>query len=338
MPAIKDALKTWFQQNARTFPWRETRDPYQIWISEVMLQQTQASVVVDYFERWIATFPDIHTLAHAPIEKVLKQWEGLGYYSRARSLHKAARILDSEGYVNLPKDVEKLKTLPGIGPYTLGAIMSFAFHQAYPAVDANVIRVISRILGIETPVKEVSSERAIYKGTEELLKDNTPWVIMEALIELGALICKKKPLCIQCPLKQHCRAFLEEKQDLIPLLPARKKTVYLKRDVFIFVVESELFIRKAPENKVLGGLYEFPWVETGAENLNFSKESTIFLKEVAHSFTHHQVTLYPRLFFCEKRPSLFPGEWLPFKEVLKKTFNAGHKKIVNQLHPYIDIH
>ena len=186
-------LLEWFEANKRVFPWREHPTPYRVWISEVMLQQTRAQVVVSYFDRWMKRFPNVEALAAAPIEEVIKIWEGLGYYSRARNLHKGAQEIVRKHGGRIPNTREALLELPGLGPYTAGAILSFGFHQRATAVDGNVLRVLSRFGWIAEDIGKIAARRKIEALAESLLDEKKPWVSAEALIELGATICLPQP-------------------------------------------------------------------------------------------------------------------------------------------------
>ncbi len=203
-----DDLLNWYQKNQRQLPWRDTRDPYLIWVSEIMLQQTQVQTVIPYYLRFIKLFPTIQTLAEADINKVLKAWEGLGYYSRARNLHKAAKVVHKEFSGSLPQSVSELKKIPGIGDYTAAAILSIAFNQATPAVDGNIKRVFSRLKTISDPVNHSASLKNYKAFANKLMNQTAPGQYNQALMELGALICKPKiPSCHKCPVSNHCLAF-----------------------------------------------------------------------------------------------------------------------------------
>ncbi len=266
-------LARWFQTNRRLMPWREERTPYRIWISEVMLQQTQVATVIPYFDRFIRHFPDVTQLAAADLEAVLKLWEGLGYYSRARNLHKGARHLLDHHNGCLPSDYEQLLKVPGIGDYTAGAILSLAFNLPVPAVDGNVVRVLARLTNsawVQGDVKDRKKARAV---AEQLLvdlvpsADLTPALINEALIELGALVCRpQKPLCESCPLARVCRGLAAGTAGHLPL-PKPKKT--RPSEAFTVLVlnfskteagGSYLLYRRKPTG-LLAGLWDFPTVE-----------------------------------------------------------------------------
>jgi A/G-specific adenine glycosylase len=208
-------LNSWFLENRRELPWRIDPTPYRVWISEVMLQQTRASVVIPYFERWMTLFPDVAALAAAPIERVIKTWEGLGYYSRARNLHRGAQQMVESFGGEVPSDREALMSIKGLGPYTIGAILSFGFQKRAAAVDGNVTRVLARYFSIEENVGRQSVKRLIGEKAEAILDEREPWVTAEALIELGATVCTPKPFCELCPLQKSCLG--KDKAESLPI-------------------------------------------------------------------------------------------------------------------------
>ena len=208
MNILQQNLLNWFQHNARTLPWRETYSPYHVWISEVMLQQTQMDRAVSYFTRWLEKFPAIKDIASANEEEVLKLWEGLGYYTRARNIIKTANILNDKYNGELPSDYNLLLKLPGIGKYTAGAIMSIAFNKNNPIVDANIERVFARLFNLEKPVKETEMQAFIWEKARELLPTDRAREFNQALMELGALVCiARNPRCRICPISNNCQAF-----------------------------------------------------------------------------------------------------------------------------------
>lgn len=261
------ALKEWFLKEQRDLPWRQDRAPYRVWISEVMLQQTQVAVVIPYFHRWMQKFPTLESLAQATEEEVIKQWEGLGYYSRARNLHKAARlILEKHGGI-IPSQPEELEELPGFGPYTVGAVLSFAFGKKAPAVDGNVVRVLSRYFASS----QDSSQKTHYEQlTLSVLPDEEPWVVMEALIELGAQICRRNPHCSECPLLEKCQAHRQGRVLEFPSPRERPPTIQLKRRVAIIRSGEKILVRQEKGGKVMSGLYEFPYA-TDPEPFSFEE-------------------------------------------------------------------
>ena len=325
-------IKSWFVQEKRSFPWREAPSPYAVWISEIMLQQTRASVVVGYFMRWMKLFPSIGAVAKAPIEELIKAWEGLGYYSRVRNIQKAAIFLEEKGW-ELPSSLEELLEMPGIGPYTAGAIASFAFHQKAAAVDGNVARVISRYYGLEGEVKRGLLE----EKTFFFLPDEEPWIVMEALIELGATLCQKKPNCKECPLQSSCEAHLQEKTDAIPAKKKKQDSIYLHKQVFIIMHEEEVLIEKKKEGQVLGGLMEFPsfpysneqeFIHTHFSYLTEWKED---LPQEKQSFTKYQVDLSPSVFCALEKKDIDGYRWVKIDSLTSLTFSSGHKRILQRL-------
>lgn len=315
-------LKAWFSEEKRDFPWRKDPTPYRVWISEVMLQQTQAAVVVGYFERWMQKFPTIHDLAKAPLSEVMKAWEGLGYYSRARNLHEAARMVVDKFGGSLPSCPEELGKIKGFGPYTVGAVLSFAFHQRAVAIDGNVRRVVSRFFATD---KEISSL------TEKLLPENEPWVAMEALIELGATVCQKKPQCFKCPLREECLAYARGETHLFPAPKKREKTILIAREVAVITAGDEVLVRQEKLGKVMGGLYEFPYVEKG-KSFAFDLKLTFCgkLPIVKHGFTRYRATLYPTLWKAEEKREIEGYAWVSWEKIAYLPFSSGHKRILDE--------
>jgi A/G-specific adenine glycosylase len=270
---MHEELIRWFVENQRFLPWRISYDPYHVWISEIMLQQTQVETVVPYFERWIAALPDIAALAEADEQSVLTLWAGLGYYSRARNLMDAARILVREHNGVLPADYEALRSLPGIGQYTAGAILSIAFNKAYPVVDGNVRRVLSRINGWEN-----DSPRRLWETAEKLVQKAEPRLINQAVMELGATVCSfRAPRCLVCPAQEQCIAYRTGKQLVIPPIKKRPETVRVQ----LFAVVQEKDGRHLM--KASRGLWEFPmFSELPAGALTRTGSCR-------HTITHHRL-------------------------------------------------
>lgn len=316
-------LKKWFLQEKRDFPWRHNPTPYQVWISEVMLQQTQASVVVGYFDRWMQKFPTLKTLAEAPLEEVMKAWEGLGYYSRARNLHAAARMMQGA----VPSNRGALESLPGFGPYTVGAVLSFAHHQKAVAVDANVRRVISRLF---------ASEEDIPAKTESLLPSKEPWIIMEALIELGAVICQKKARCHACPLQRDCQAFQKGVVELFPTPKKKAPITKLERRVAVIWSEGAFLVRQEEVGKVLGGLFLFPYVER-SDDWDFPLEMKFVthMPPIEHGFTRYRAILFPEVWQASKQKEIKGYLWVSEKKIKNFAFASGHRQILQKvMHAY----
>lgn len=329
-------LKQWFMHHQRDFPWRENPSPYAVWVSEVMLQQTQAAVVVPYFLRWMKRFPDLPSLAEASQEEVLKMWEGLGYYSRAKNLHQGAQMVVDRFGGELPSSYDELQSIKGLGDYTIGAILSFAFHQKAPAVDGNVLRVISRLFALEEDIAKSKTRKIIREKTLSLLGDPEPWIISEALIELGATICKKKPNCSACPVKEQCKAWNQGLENDLPISSKKNISISLSRTVAIISCGASLLLKKGKPGAVMADLYEFPYIE--GESLISLKKHFLFplpegekLSLVSHSFTKYQVSLTPVYFKIEQQESHPDCEWVPLTAVHQKPFSSGHKRILKQV-------
>ncbi|MDQ0200692.1 A/G-specific adenine glycosylase [Neobacillus ginsengisoli] len=260
---FQNDLISWFKAEQRNLPWRKDQDPYKVWVSEIMLQQTRVDTVIPYFNRFIEWFPTIEDLADANEDKVLKAWEGLGYYSRVRNLQSAVREVKEKynGVVpNTPKEISELK---GVGPYTAGAILSIAYGIPEPAVDGNVMRVLSRILSIWEDIAKASSRKIFEQAVRELISHEEPSEFNQALMELGALICTPtSPSCLLCPVRDHCQAFYEGVQSELPIKSKKNKV----RDVQLAAViltdnDGKMLIHKRPENGLLANLWEFPNIE-----------------------------------------------------------------------------
>lgn len=262
------ALQAWFEQNARAMSWRETRDPYCIWVSEVMLQQTRVETVERYFRPFIARFPDLSSLAQAREDEVLAAWSGLGYYRRARMLHRGARELHEAGQSQLPSDAEELKKIHGIGPYTAGAIASIAFDRPQALVDGNVARVSSRLQGIEDPKAQLASAKVHWEWVQTLMQHATPRIFAQALMELGATLCvPKNPRCEACPVRKFCQALATDRQTQIPA-PKIKSPVldqhYLA--LFFFDTRGRVLLQKRPDSGLLSDLWCFPLLPATAQS------------------------------------------------------------------------
>jgi A/G-specific adenine glycosylase len=315
---IARRLVAWHAHHQRALPWRDApagaRDPYRVWVSEIMLQQTRVETVVDYYLRWMATFPTVDALAQADLQQVLKVWEGLGYYARARNAHAAAQRIVAEQGGSFPADRRQLLRLPGIGAYTVGAILSMAFNQPEPILDGNVKRVLARLLDIEDPVDAPATLRTLWRLAREVVEaapSDAAGACNEALMELGATVCTpQSPRCLLCPLADLCLAAARGTQADRPVMPARKTTPHY--DVAAGVIwqgepfASKLLIAQRPHKGLLGGLWEFPGGkrEPGdvdlpaclcreiAEELGIAIEVGRPVTVVRHAYTHFRITLH----------------------------------------------
>ncbi|WP_201456828.1 A/G-specific adenine glycosylase [Chlamydia sp. 17-3921] len=335
-----EILKEWFKKNKRSFPWRNNPTPYSVWISEVMLQQTRAEVVVQYYLRWMEKFPTIQSLAEASEEEVIKAWEGLGYYSRARHLLEGARYVVQNFNGEMPNDPVSLSQIRGIGPYTTHAILAFAFKQRAAAVDGNVLRVLSRIFVIENSIDLESTRIWISRIAQAILPSEDPQIVAEALIELGACICKRSPQCSSCPIREFCGAWQENKQKQLPIRHARKKIVPLRRLVAIVVFENSVVIEQRRPKEMMAGLYEFPYIEVESmsplseikelidkmeERIGASLTLIKELEEQQQAFTHYKARLVPKIFLAATKPLCGSLHFLDDLDSLP--FSSGHKKI-----------
>lgn len=267
LPSFATILLKWYEINMRELPWRETRDPYAIWLSEIILQQTRIDQGLAYYLKFIEAYPTVKDFAEAPEDEILKMWQGLGYYSRARNMHVTAKKISSQLNGQFPADYKGLLKLKGIGEYTAAAIASIAFNLPHATVDGNVYRVLSRIYGIETPIDSTEGKKTFSKLANDLLDKKSPGEFNQALMELGALQCTpKKPDCVSCPLQNTCYAF---KNDTISLYPVKKGKTKIRKRYFNYLVIQDnqtTFLTKRTQNDIWKNLYEFPLIETDKQN------------------------------------------------------------------------
>ncbi|WP_160725441.1 A/G-specific adenine glycosylase [Bacillus sp. USDA818B3_A] len=261
--AFQNDLISWFKEEQRDLPWRKDQDPYKVWVSEIMLQQTRVDTVIPYFNRFIEWFPTIDDLADADEDKVLKAWEGLGYYSRVRNLQSAVKEVREKYNGEVPNTPKAIAELKGVGPYTAGAILSIAYGIPEPAVDGNVMRVLSRILLIWDDIAKASSRKVFEQAVRDLISHDDPSSFNQALMELGAIICTPtSPSCLLCPVREHCQAFFEGVQDELPIKTKKAKTRDVQLASAVLVNrEGKLLIHKRPASGLLANLWEFPNVE-----------------------------------------------------------------------------
>lgn len=295
-------LLHWYDRNARILRWREEPKPYYVWVSEIMLQQTRVEAVKGYFDRFLESLPDIKSLAEAEEEKLLKLWEGLGYYNRVRNMQKAAKIVMEQYGGELPADYEALKKLPGIGSYTAGAIASIAFGLTEPSVDGNVLRVLKRVAaGFEDITKE-KVKKDLESDVRSIMPKDRPGDFNQSLMELGAMVClpNGKPLCEQCPLMHLCKAFHQGVELQIPVKPPKKERRLEERTVFVIKQECkhplEIVLHKRPDTGLLSGMWEFPNVDRhlSAEQVQalFPEAKVKRLPEGKHIFSHVEWRLW----------------------------------------------
>ena len=307
---ISKRLIEWFKNNKRPLPWRNRSTWYDIWISEVMLQQTQVKQAIPYYHRFKKHFPNVSELAKASQEYVLKIWEGLGYYSRARNLHLAAQIIVNQYRGQIPQDKNELLKLPGFGPYTTNAVLSLAFNKPYAVVDGNVQRVIARLFLITDDIRQTQTLKKINYLVGELISLRSPAVFNEAVMELGATICTPdQPLCASCPINDYCLAFKKDYAQCLPFKSRLKAKPHIRAHTFIIDKCGKYLLAKRPQNGLLAGLWEFPTygLNRNHDNMNITPHSSLkkigisakYVKswgEIRHSYTHFHVYLIPHLF------------------------------------------
>ncbi|MCP4641067.1 MAG: A/G-specific adenine glycosylase [bacterium] len=301
--ALRRNLLRWYRREARDLPWRRTQDPYAVWVSEIMLQQTRIDQGAPYYERFMAAFPTVEALAAASDDAVLKLWEGLGYYSRARNLHKAARLVAEGG--RFPETAEAWTELPGVGRYTAGAIASIVFGERAPVVDGNVIRVLARLFDIEACTDDTATRKVLWALAETLVPPKNPGDFNQALMELGAMVCTpKSPVCDGCPVRNQCQAREEGVQEQRPVRKAKKRVPHHEIVVAAIRKDGQYLIGKRPPGGLLGGLWEFPGgkVEPGEshqqalrrevkEELGVTVRIGGLVTSVNHAYSHFRVTL-----------------------------------------------
>jgi len=303
---IQRKLLAWYKLNAREFLWRGLYDPYLIWISEVMLQQTQVETVIPYFQRWISRFPDIQSVAHASEDDVLKLWEGLGYYSRARNIKKSAEIIHYQLGGVIPITMHELKKLPGIGDYIAGAIASIAFGLNEPALDANGVRVISRLFDFHGLVNKTKSKNILKEYLRGMIPDGKAGDFNQAVMDLGSMVCRSaNPICKQCPIRKECIAFSKSTQMDLPVVKKRLAKPHLEVVAAILRKGDKVLIDKRFAEGLLGGMWEFPGgkIEHGEDHSTALERElkeelgiSINLEELfgiyKHAYTHFTVTVY----------------------------------------------
>jgi A/G-specific adenine glycosylase len=303
---LASLILDWYNKNARHLPWRSRPDPYMVLVSEVMLQQTRVETVIPYFLRWIERFPTLLALASASQEEVLSVWEGLGYYSRARALHKAAKIIVTEHAGRVPSDLNSLRLLPGVGRYTAAAVASIAFGMDVAALDGNIRRVLARVFTVAEPARSPKGERILWELATAHLPSGNAGDYNQALMDLGAVICTpRRPNCPNCPLTEICQARVLGIQEQLPVAISRRKTPHYTVTAAVIKADSRVLIARRPQQGLLGGLWEFPGgkIQEGEslpeclkreimEELGVEIQVGQLLGVYKHAYTHFRVTLH----------------------------------------------
>lgn len=338
-------MKRWYTLHHRKLPWRQTEDPYKIWISEIMLQQTTVQAVIPYYQDWLKIFPDVRILGQAPLQKVLRAWQGLGYYTRAKNLHRASKIILEKYDGCIPQRYEDLIKIPGFGPYTTAAVLSFAFDKPHPVMDANVRRVSMRLMrmyGEPSPKKD----KELLSLLAPLLPQKGMGIFNQAIMELGSLVCRpQNPLCLNCPIPEYCKSFKKGDQEIIPQPKIRK---YKKIEAVVGVIKKhgKYLIQKRPSKGLLGDLWEFPGgkIETNEhpqealkreikEELGVEVSPGELLITVQHAYTQFRVKLYAYSCSLESVLKRSTGNyrWVTLKSMRNFPFPSGSVKIVKYL-------
>ncbi|MBQ8537740.1 MAG: A/G-specific adenine glycosylase [Clostridia bacterium] len=334
MISAAEALLAWYDTHQRTMPWRGIQDPYATWISETMLQQTQVNTVRGYYARFMTAFPTLESLANAQEEQVLKLWEGLGYYSRARNLLKGARQVMTLHHGQLPRDEKALRSISGIGPYTAGAILSIAYDLPYPAVDGNVIRVMTRLHGIREDVGIPSVGRAIYQAVLDTMSKERPGDFNQAVMDLGATICVPgTPNCDACPLTGHCDAFGAGDAEMLPIKMKVKAPKVILMGVAIVTCQDKVLVLQRQE-RMLGGLYTFVTQPEGNTKTALTKRLKALKVKAAHEkelgqakhvFTHQIWEMRIHHYTAESMAAVPHGQWVNKEELEKLPFPTAMK-------------
>ncbi len=340
---IQKRLLNWFERKGRDLPWRKTRDPYAIWVSEIMLQQTQVATVIPYYQRFLKSFPTIGHLAKADLSKVLKLWEGLGYYSRARNLHRASNVVLNHFHGKIPENLKDLVGLPGIGKYTAGAILSIAYNKEAPILDGNVKRVLSRLFAISQDQKK--TEGLLWKLSESLIPKGRANSFNQAVMDLGAMICTPEdPQCPRCPLRHLCKGKASGEPTKYPSKKVRKKIPLITAVSAVIQRNGRVLLNHRPPKGLLGGLWEFPsWRSGESGGLRLRSRLRSYIKremgmnaEVKDSigtfkqtFTHFKLTLH--VFHCEAIDGKGKGKWVPTWSLHLFPMSRIHRRIAESI-------
>jgi A/G-specific adenine glycosylase len=348
LTVLRRDLLSWYAQAGRNLPWRQNKDPYSIWVSEIMLQQTQVKTVIPYYQRWLKFFPTIESLAAANLQQVLKVWEGLGYYARARNLHKAAQIIVENYNSIFPQELDTILNLPGIGRTTAGGILSAAFDQPISILDGNVKRVLSRLVALPVPPKQAIEK--LWTLSDSLIDPDSPKDFNQALMDLGATVCTpKNPICLFCPWHQSCLAYHQGIQNQIPMTETTSPIPHKQIGVaVIYNEQGQILIDRRPAKGLLGGLWEFPGgkIENGEtvkecikreikEEIDLEIEVNDLLMIVDHAYTHFRVTL--QVYNCrylsgEPRPiECDEIRWVTIDEIEQFPFPKANLEIIKAL-------
>jgi A/G-specific adenine glycosylase len=320
-------LPRWYRRHHRELPWRDSLDPYAIWVSEIMLQQTRVETVRPYYARWLRAFPTIHALARASDDRVLKLWEGLGYYSRARNLHQAAQAVVRERDGQLPRTAKGLLALPGIGRYTAGAIASIAFDERVPLVDGNVSRVFARIFAMRSNVKSPRTLQSLWDLAEKLLPDTNPGDFNQALMELGALICTpSNPQCEICPMRRVCVARARGLVDQLPNRGEKPRTVHVVTKAAFVKSGERILLKRRPRQGLLANFWELPPADARQFRMGHQ------IHELRHAITHRRILF--QVYECvpiAKVQSNGGWRWVSIAQFKALALPAAHRRAIESI-------
>lgn len=341
-----ERLLAWYDREKRQLPWRKNKDPYRIWVSEIMLQQTRVETVIPYFERFMARFPTLESLAAAPEEEVLTYWQGLGYYSRARNLQRGVREVVATYNGKVPTESPEIKGLSGIGDYTAGAILSMAYGQASPAIDGNVLRIFSRLYCLDGDIGSTKTKREVASLVSELISKERPGDFNQALMDLGAGVCvPQKPRCTNCPVTRDCLAWQRNETERFPIKRPKKQPRPVEVAVAVIKDNDRFLLEKRPDKGLLAGMWQFPAVEQQtdqplpaalAEKLAAAGvivQIGAVLSGLTHTFSHIRwmMTVYSCQLLTESSEEEEPLKWVAASEMSQITWAGPHAKIAKLL-------
>jgi len=342
---IQTKLLQWYKENKRDLPWRKTRDPYAIWVSEVMLQQTQVATVIPYYQKFLKPFPTFRHLAKADLSKVLKVWEGLGYYSRARNLYRASKIIVNRFQGKVPDNLKDLLNLPGIGRYTAGAILSIAFNKEAPILDGNVKRVLSRLYAVSGSPGEKKTEQLLWQLSESLIPKGHANSFNQALMDLGAMLCTPKdPQCSRCPLHRLCKGRASGEPERFPVKRIRKKIPHIEAVSAVIHKDGKVLLNHRSPAGLLGGLWEFPnWRIEGKQRMRMrlrlrntikkEMKMDVEVKELIgvfnQTYSHFKLTLH--VFYCPPLNGREKTKWVPIKNLPLLPMSKIHRRIAESI-------
>jgi A/G-specific adenine glycosylase len=340
---IQSKLLQWFEKNKRDLPWRKTRDPYAIWVSEIMLQQTQVNTVIPYYQKFLKSFPTLRHLAKSDLSKVLKVWEGMGYYSRARNLHRASQIVLNHFHGKIPNTQKDLLRLPGIGRSTAGAILSFAFAKEAPILDGNAKRVLSRLFTVSSNPVKSKTEGLLWQISESLVPKGFSNPFNQALMDLGSMLCTpKEPECDRCPLRRFCKGRASGKPERFPAKKVKRAIPHIESVSAVIKKDGRVLLNQRPPAGLLGGLWEFPnWRIKGKKiqkqqlknQMDREVGLSINVKESIGTFhqtySHFKLTL--SVFHCQHLNGKGKGKWVPIQNLALYPMSRIHRRIAEMI-------